>query len=166
MKGIKGSLGALVLLVATTVVGVLPATPASALEASCNFRGSDLHVNIWYITEGNLLRGESCQVGDARLILHRDSGNLVLYDGNGNQRWQAGTYASGNLRAATRAEWQSDGNFVAYSDTGQVRFASNTWQACSGIGCVLAVQGDGNVVIYTNHNPRRVVWSRGWSNVG
>lgn len=160
MRVIKGSLGVLVLLAATTVVGVLTATPASAWNAYCQFRERSLHGGTWYITEGNLLRGEVCQVGKSRLILQRGDGNLVLYDENGRARWSARTYGSGPYAPAVRAEWQRDGNFVAYNAGGQVRWASNTWQACRG-GCTLAVQSDGNVVIYTNTNPRRAVWATG-----
>jgi hypothetical protein len=76
--------------------------------------------------------------GRANLALGDVSGTLFVYDELGNTRWRAA-----EIRG-TRASFQKDCNLVVYAGN-QPLWASNT----SGIGvCTLAVQSDGNVVIY------------------
>ncbi|GLX23380.1 MULTISPECIES: hypothetical protein [Streptomyces] len=62
----------------------------------------------------------STRYGYARLVMQTD-GNLVLYGSNWGVCWASHTYGSGGNRAV----YQPDGNFVVYSNKGDV-WASHT----------------------------------------
>jgi hypothetical protein len=83
----------------------------------------------------------------AKLIFQWD-GNLVVYDENNRARWASNTVGRGHF-----ASFQQDGNFVVYQigrdGSKTAAWASNT---CCYWGGHLAVQDDGNVVIYKNTN--------------
>jgi len=99
-------------------------------------------------TRDVLYEGEQLNVGDAlissngryKLVLQGD-GNLVIYNGNNQGIWTAGTWGM----SINRAVMQHDGNFVAYDNNGSARFSSNTWRQ---VGSRLVMQSDGNLVIY------------------
>jgi hypothetical protein len=73
-------------------------------------------------------------------------GNLVLYDGVGRALWASNTVGRGSF-----AVFQGDGNFVVYTSSGGAVWSSNTWGRQ---GAVLALQDDGNVVVYN-----RAIWA-------
>ncbi len=80
----------------------------------------------------------SCD-GTYDLTLQTD-GNLVLYEG-AKALWASETVGSG----ATVATMQDDGNFVVYAGTTAVWNSATEGAGC---GTYLAVQTDGNMVIY------------------
>lgn len=84
--------------------------------------------------------------GDFQLIMQGD-GNLVLYDlSTGVARWATGTEGnSGNF-----AVFQTDGNLVVYSSSGQALWSSHTYPYS---GMTLNMQDDGNLVIYQGSSP-------------
>jgi hypothetical protein len=70
----------------------------------------------------------------------RGDGNLLENDENGFTRWASNTVGCGY-----HARFQTDGNLVVYSVNDRPCWASNT----TGLpGPIMAVQDDGNVVIY------------------
>jgi hypothetical protein len=105
------------------------------------------------IDPGEGLRyGASAWSCDGRFHLEMQlDGNLVLYEQNHGALWSTATGAGHD------AEMQSDGNFVEYDAAGReptdAVFATNT----SGHGAAhLAIQDDGNVVLYDGQN---AIWS-------
>lgn len=73
-------------------------------------------------------------------VVMQSDNNLVLYWSNGaGALWSSNTVGTG----ANLAAMQTDGNFVLYGPSGAV-WATNT----SSPGAYLAVQNDGNLVIY------------------
>lgn len=86
-----------------------------------------------------------------KLILQAD-GNLVLYKNGTQAIWNSKTYGKPNI---TRCEMQTDGNLVLYDD-----FATPYWHTNTqgNPGSYLALQNDGNLVIYKNNIP---VWNTG-----
>lgn len=108
-------------------------------------------VQAWFLPNDILYRGYVCQIGKASLRMQTD-GNLVVYDENNVARWATHKYAG------QRAEFQGfDGNFVVYNNTSSYSgalWASNT---CCRTGARLAVQADGNVVVYDS--AWRALWA-------
>jgi hypothetical protein len=89
----------------------------------------------------------SCSGGRYHLEMQGD-GDLALYDG-GTRIWHTGT-TDGFI-----ADMQGDGNLVVYDVSGRPVWASNT---SNHPGAGLAVQTDGNVVIYDAGHP---IWATG-----
>ncbi|WP_079125349.1 hypothetical protein [Streptomyces lushanensis] len=94
--------------------------------------------------------GQSCSVGKSSLRMQTD-GNFVLYDENNRARWATNTQGRGDW-----ARFGADGNLIVYDINGQPVWVSNT---CCHSDYFLAVQADGNVVIYQNGYIAR--WSTG-----
>jgi hypothetical protein len=107
--------------------------------------------------------------GSGRLVMQGD-GNLVLYGGQGQALWSAGTNGTGS---ANQVVLQGDGNLVVYTATGTAVWSSRTGripvprrstvtsgqvltpgQALYGGAYHAVVQGDGNFVVYGKR-----VWS-------
>ncbi|WP_189276172.1 lectin [Kitasatospora griseola] len=93
-----------------------------------------------------IIAGQSLNVGDSivspsgvyQLILQSD-GNLVEYRGSGSGRtacWATGTNGS----AAHHASYQSDGNFVLYTQYGTALWSSNS-AGTAAISVVIANDG-------------------------
>ncbi|MQL95507.1 hypothetical protein Taro_028186 [Colocasia esculenta] len=100
---------------------------------------------------GSLLDGQSLTQGFFVLTMQGDC-NLVLYYGR-RPVWASQTYGWG---PGCRATMQRDGNFVVYTATGRLLWASGTQR---GLGnYVLVLKPDGNVVIYGGS-----VWATGTS---
>ena len=167
MRRTIGRLGVLTLLAATTVIGVIPASPASAAwSRRCDFRADTWNAgrNSYIVPEGGGFLGKSpeevCQVGKSRLIMQSD-GNLVLYNENGGVSYSANTYSWWWWEApGDHAIFQSDGNFVVYDYAGRAKWATNTAGHCGGsTQCVLAIQGDGNLVIYDTSGSWTPIWA-------
>ncbi len=90
-----------------------------------------------------LKSGQSISSGNGtyKLIMQTD-GNFVLYDvPAGRALWNSGTFGNGN-----RAELQNDGNLVVYNNANIAMWNSGTSGKASSY---LAIQDDGNMVIYT-----------------
>jgi hypothetical protein len=99
--------------------------------------------DVWVIRpETVFFPGDYCQIGKSKLTMQMD-GNFALYDENGHPRW-ANNEVGGGTRWTT---FQKDGNLVEYLGNPYLTFvwASNT---CCHSDYFLAVQEDGNVVIY------------------
>jgi PKD repeat protein len=92
---------------------------------------------------------KSCD-GRFKFILQTD-GNLVLYK-NTQALWSSRT----NGKASFGTYMQADGNFVIYTQTGNPLWATGS----RGNGAWLAVQNDGNVVIYRKG---KALWATGTS---
>ena len=87
-------------------------------------------------------------------LIMEENGNLVLYE-KGNGIWKKGE----NGTNVTSTIMQEDGNFVMYGDPNRkVYFSTNTSDYP---GSYLSLQNDGNLVVYTNDNPRKAPWGRG-----
>lgn len=136
---------------------------AAAYSSSCNisntsgrYQGTISGVSAWFIHNSYFVQGQYCQIGKAKLHYQTD-GNLVVYDENGRARWAVSWHAR-DWRQSSFVDFQNyDGNFVMYYIGGSVAiWASNT---CCRTGAALAVQADGNVVIYDNG--WRPIWSTG-----
>jgi outer membrane lipoprotein-sorting protein len=85
--------------------------------------------------------------GRHRLIMQTD-GNLVFYR-SGSARWWTGTATPGS-----RLVMQADGNLVVYDPSNRALWQSGT---SGNTNAFLAVQDDGNVVIY-NATATRALW--------
>jgi hypothetical protein len=155
-----------------TVLAILPllvavqAAPAGATapgyQARCMFEGytneltTIYGVGAWLVPGGNLMWGEDCQIGKARLYMQSD-GNLVLYDNYGLARWATSWSRPDVIGNGKFSSFQhDDGNFVEYSayPVFTPLWASNT---CCLRGALLAIQADGNLVIYNGKN--EPIWS-------
>jgi hypothetical protein len=168
---------ALLLVLAMTGAAVLlDASPAASDPPPparfCNFVINDtntgIHVRIKW-TEGWVIyawlgnsqlfeRWGGCQTGKSSLRM-QDDGNLVLYDELNRPRWSSDTWQW--WKQGLYAVYQHDGNLVVYNTAGQPVWASNTWGCYT---CVLAVQADGNVVIYdTNRSNDTWNWTPIWA---
>ena len=90
-----------------------------------------------------LATGDEVVTPKATLIMQND-GNLVVYDETGRARWASNTVGRGTI-----ANFQSDANFVVYDFNNNPVWASNT---CCHSDAYLAIQFDGNVVIYGGPN--------------
>jgi hypothetical protein len=133
---------------------------ASLLPASCphrnngTYQGTVYGVSAWIIYDDYMVQGDTCQIGKSRLTLQRD-GNLVLYDENGRARWAASWTKPDVLGQGSYADFQYyDGNYVLYSGGNIPLWASGT---CCRTGAELAVQADGNLVIYDSNV--KAVWA-------
>jgi hypothetical protein len=88
-------------------------------------------------------KGQHCSLDKARLIMQTD-GNFVVYDENNHPRWAADTQGRGEY-----AYLQPDSNLVVYDAyDNPVGTTSGTWGHTYPNDYLLAVQSDGNVVIY------------------
>ncbi|HUB08817.1 MAG TPA: GH25 family lysozyme [Myxococcales bacterium] len=95
-----------------------------------------------------LARGEAIHSCDGRFALAlQDDGKLVL-SSYGITQWEAKTNGAGYV-----AVMQGDGNFVVYGDKSCADWASGTDRHP---GAELALQDDGNLVVYDNG---RALWS-------
>jgi hypothetical protein len=116
------------------------------MTAAGNLVERSLHgispIVIYYSTDGNSYAGGG--------NVDAEDGTVDgTYVGEGVTRiWQSGTGSPG-----ARAVLQGDGNFVIYSASNAVLWASNT---AGNPGTTLAVQNDGNVVLYDNG---RALWA-------
>ncbi|GGM37431.1 hypothetical protein ACFFX1_36515 [Dactylosporangium sucinum] len=101
---------------------------------------SYLGVTAWIVfPQSTFYPGDMCSMPNNRLIMQTD-GNFVVYDQNNQPKWAADTYRVGEY-----ARMQVDGNLVVYNYRNQpVGKRSNTIDS----DAVLAVQSDGNVVVY------------------
>jgi len=90
--------------------------------------------------------------GEFLLIMQTD-GNLVLYR-QGKPLWATGTQVAGSF-----AEFQSDGNLVVYAPDSRALWSSNTW---GNPNATLALQNDGNVVIYRQSDGRAIWATHTW----
>jgi hypothetical protein len=156
--------GTLLLGVAAPASAAAPrqdAAAAAAYASSCNisdtsgrYQGTIHGVSAWLIYRSYFVQGQYCQIGKAKLFYQPD-GNLVVYDETGKARWAVSWYAP-DWRQSSFVDFQDyDGNFVMYYSGGsEAIWASNT---CCRTGAELAVQSDGNVVIYDS--AVRAVWS-------
>jgi hypothetical protein len=94
-------------------------------------------------------------------LWYQMDGNLVLYDTSTSPwtvKWAPGTAES--VWNPGRAEMQSDGNFVVYNGSGDVRFSTATYGYS---GAHLFLQTDGNLVVYsTSWQP---LWSTYFGNM-
>jgi hypothetical protein len=106
---------------------------------------------------GYLMSGEGLGNGrtlnscDGRFSLTMQTdGNLVLYQSGGGALWATGT--PGNSGRNVTAFMQTDGNFVVYANPWSSwipLWSSGTWGQP---GSYLALQNDGNLVVYNQHN--------------
>ncbi|GIF47174.1 hypothetical protein DFJ67_7201 [Asanoa ferruginea] len=141
--------------VVASMAGV--ASPAAASVAyytpSCMFNVYDTAIELttafgvkaWFVRQGSLWSGEVCQIGLARLEMQPD-GNLVLYDERRVARWAMSWRSSRVFNNAAHYGFQGfDGNLVAYDDWGWPVAATDT---CCFADAILAVQEDGNLIIY------------------
>jgi hypothetical protein len=104
-------------------------------------------------TQG-LNAGHEVRSTDGRFTLvEQTDGNIVLYGPGGSVLWSAYTSGTGNYLIM-----QSDGNLVQYSACGQALWNSGTWTHA---GAQLAIQNDGNLVIYHSSCAGGVCWSSG-----
>jgi hypothetical protein len=156
------------LAIAALFVAVAPVTPAAAAvpghAAECNLEAvgpyssrpwqqSIFGVQSWVVEPEQVWKkGEHCSIGKARLIMQTD-GNFVVYDENNYPMWAADTFGVGY-----QAKFQPDCNLVVYNTVNQpVGKRSNTiCNVNTEPYYRLAVQSDGNVVIY-DHN-----WNWKW----
>jgi hypothetical protein len=88
-----------------------------------------------------LTAGEALRSGNWHTLVMQFDGNVVLYNGSNVPIWSTNT---GGYAYPTVLIMQSDGNMVLYGSTGPL-WASNT---SGNPGAFLAVQDDGNLVIY------------------
>lgn len=95
--------------------------------------------------------GDELKNGNYRLVLQKDDGNWVLY--NGKQPM----FASGADKG-TRLVFQNDGNLVLYGANNVVKGAT-----MSEGGDKLQLQTDGNVVIYKGNEPLWALFGKGGS---
>jgi hypothetical protein len=132
----------------TAPPGETVATISQAILYPTSFVGASLFTAPFELLIGNSVSSDN---GKARLSMDT-SGSLALYDEHGFRRWSTPT------TTGTRARFQTDGNLVVYSfytDPQHAKWASHT---NGNAGAVLALQRDGNLVIYkpvwashTNH---------------
>jgi len=167
---------ALLLVLALSGMAVIAkASPAASdpLPPSkiCSFLVNDTRTGIYapikwthgwviYAALGNseLVSDSYCRTGNSDLRMQFD-GNLVLYDEAGRPRWASDTWHWWNQ--GWIAVYQTDGNLVVYNTAWQPVWASNTWGCYT---CALAVQDDGNVVIYdTNRSSNTWNWTPIWA---
>ncbi|MFQ6554319.1 hypothetical protein AAD018_018405, partial [Aestuariibius insulae] len=155
-----------------------------ALQANGNLGVYDAtHVNLWDTATG----GYDPEAGHTFSLSMQDDGNLVLYsDSDGEVLWsslaagqqsaadaaRAGSIMDGSqiydagssitsMNGRFGAVFQEDGNLVVYDHTaGQAIWDSGT--AGDAAGGVLAVQRDGNLVIYTE--PGQAEWASDTAN--
>lgn len=140
------------------------AAPVNAYAVNCTaygvapYLGTVQGVQVIFLPNDILYRGYTCEIGKASLRMQSD-GNLVVYDETGKARW-ATSWSADVIGRGYRAEFQGfDGNFVEYNNTSSYTgalWASNT---CCRTGARLAVQADGNVVVYDSG--LRALWSTG-----
>ena len=104
-------------------------------------------VNAWRVPGGSyFVPGQSCSEPHNRLIFQTDR-KLAVYDQNNGLKWLApNTYLNGYI-----AKMQTDGNFVVYNSSYTPLWASNTSGYTAADNVWLAVQADGNVVIYKGY---------------
>ncbi|HYN97856.1 MAG TPA: hypothetical protein VES42_28785 [Pilimelia sp.] len=131
-------------------------TPQCQVEAGSVLPtyGSVRGVPAWFATNTLFGPGDYCQTGKALLLMQGD-GNLVVYDENFDARWSARDTHPQVMGNGYWAYFQGfDANFVVYnSNSSRAYWASNT---CCRTGARLAIQADGNVVIYSSN------WSVLW----
>jgi hypothetical protein len=118
------------------------------------YQGTIYGVQAWIIYNDYLVQGDVCQIGKSKLAMQSD-GNLALYDETGRARWAASWSKPGVIGKGSYVDFQKyDGNFVLYTGGGIPVWASDT---CCRTGAELAVQADGNLVIYDSS--LKVVWT-------
>jgi hypothetical protein len=124
-----------------------PALAYVPFPATCNISGGQgkpylttVHgVQAWIVYGASAFyQNQYCAVGKSKLIQQTD-GNFVLYDEAYHAR-----FASNTVNTGLETDFQLDGNLVTYHIY-QPLWASNT---CCHKFWLLAVQADGNVVIY------------------
>jgi hypothetical protein len=152
------------LIVVALLAGVLGNAPAAAADypASCAYsagafqRETIYGVAAWTTRGSYMSRGQACQIGKSRLAMQTD-GNLVLYDETGRARWAASWTRPEVMGRAYFAYFQNDNNYVLYDNsTSRVAlWASNTYTGV--FGGKLAVQADGNLVVYDSG--MRALWA-------
>lgn len=159
-------------------------TENQSLDAGSKLLSQDGHALLRFETSGNLILtndfGYSWQTntGNTRAtkLWMQNDGNLVLKDASGNAVWSSGTH--GNPGAYLTL--QTDGNLVLYSASDTALWSTHTWGRPRGDSYVtpiaypngrlyrgqtlltpdhkykLAMQDDGNLVLYATHG---ALWS-------
>ncbi len=111
---------------------------------------------------GTLKVGGVCEAGAVRLVLQKDGDLVVTTD---KEKWAASAEQPGIVNHGRRAEFLGDQKLAVYgtdASGGQALWASDSeaWRSPSQRGpCCghLAIQSDGNIVIYNRH------WSAVWA---
>ncbi|GAA2351511.1 hypothetical protein [Dactylosporangium salmoneum] len=112
-----------------------------------NFYG----VRAFFILDGYFAAGDSCRIGKSNLVVSSHSQSIVLYDENGVPRWSMGSPYYVETNRSYSYLQGLDGNFVQYSENGAVLGATNTCCTPYAYEVVMAVQSDGNLVVYWYH---------------
>ncbi|GAA2326571.1 hypothetical protein GCM10010170_001460 [Dactylosporangium salmoneum] len=123
-----------------------------------NFYG----VRVALFTDVIFADGDFCIIGKSQLRVGLHSENIILFDENYNQKWSMGSSSYVDLHTSYSFFQGFDGNFVQYSANNKVLGATNTCcQTDDGVTRLLAIQSDGNVVIYDHYelsNTYDVIW--------
>ena len=135
-------------MVTATPFNQVVAPPAPAGPRACSGMPATL------MTAGQKLTpNQSIKSPNGRFILiYQTDGNLVIYEGSvsaSGARW-----ATGKIGAPGYAWMQTDGNFVTYDSADRPTWSSQTSNRA---GAWLALQDDGNLVVYLNCDR---LWSR------
>lgn len=156
-------------------------TPGTEIKPNERLLSQDAHNNLLLQNNGNLVLYSTFKpvwstgtegTSTSRLIM-QDDGNLVLYNTSGEPLWNSGTHGNSGARLVL----QTDGNMVIYSESnvplwstrtnekpGLLMFANPTLKSSKlytgqRLDTVdrryrLALQGDGNLVIYSQGKPK------------
>jgi len=112
---------------------------------------------------GDSITAYTCSGQPVKLIYQTDN-NFVLYI-NGRPKWSSQTYFNGPEIKPDYAQFQTDGNLVAYSYvlSGNYYYVNALWSSrTNGEGATnLDLQEDGNLVIYKNNSnsPSNSLWA-------
>jgi hypothetical protein len=128
------------------------AAPLPPVDPKCQFsnntRTTYLGIDVFLIKgTGTLTTGQVCQIGKAQLKMQTDGDLVLRIVGKKGPQWAA-SWTQPNVKdQGAYVTFQPDENLVLRQDTGTMLWTSNTYQTVG--GGHLAVQADGNVVVYT-----------------
>jgi transcriptional regulator with XRE-family HTH domain len=125
--------------------------PTGTFDELCQFSNSSRQKVYWvqaFVVEagGTLSAGQVCQIGQAQLAVQRDGDLVVRIAGKKEPQWKASWTRPEVLGRGRRATFQADHNFGDYDANGAEVWASGIHRSTT--GGRLAIQSDGNVVVY------------------